>query len=73
MDMKNLKRIKEITKAAIKNGALWIISNDRYGNWDVYRINKDLESLSWVHTFIDFREMCDWVSKKKNNEVEYIH
>lgn len=73
--MKSEKRIREIAQAAIKNGKLWIISNDKYGYWRLYRVMQHNESISWQYTFDDFADMCNWVADSGNrtSEIEYVY
>lgn len=76
--MKSEKRLSEIAEAAAKNNVHYIISDNKYGRFDLltpsYREEDGKFSwrLTWLHEFTDFSDMCKYVTSNKNLTFQFI-
>lgn len=67
--MKAEAQIKKIAAKANQQGAKYILSNNKHGDFDLYYVKP--EWLSHAHTFATFQEGCMWVAGQ-NQKVIFV-
>lgn len=63
--MKTPNQLIKITAKAFCEGYDYIVSNDKYGDFHLYKVYEN--RLSWCNTFHDFQQFLDNYSRCQRN------